>query len=298
VRKDQRPPFRLIMNNVLGNAQLGCSIDTEKIMRLFGGFRTSRFPAVVSSFAEMNTTLLFYQSGQVVCTAAASYFHCLASVNLMALILSRINGSNIRMRNFCVRNMAGHFFTGRMIDMDKLFAKMSVVSDVSVGCERPDRFKGCPVVLAKLNRISMIPFNTGRMVAVGMKNEEECEAAENESGFVREFHYGPMMTDEKFDDKAYKYIDGDFAIEKICEDMAAENPDCKAVDSTGTFADLPLKEPEPAIVYHSKRKKMNNTKVPGVLPLKRDNIRARKTAKKKSTLYSAKKSQKRATKHK
>jgi TATA-box binding protein (TBP) (component of TFIID and TFIIIB) len=204
--------FRLLLNNVIANADLGTPLNPEKVLRLFGGFRTRRFPAMASYFSEMNTMMLMYQSGQLLCMGATSYFHCLASARMAALVLSRALGVRITFRNFCVRNMAGYFHTGREIDLEALRKKVAGARGAGAldeekegeeGDEKRKKFKGYTIKPPKLNGRPITVFESGKIVAVGLKNDRECEETEEQVGFIRDFQRGSIKMDSAFHERAY-----------------------------------------------------------------------------------------------
>lgn len=173
-----RPPLKLIVQNIVTNANTGASINIDLVVEAIHGRLNGKvFPALASMCRESNATNSCFASGNVVISGSRNELQALLSVHLLIERISLdFDRTDLYLMNFNLDNIVCSCDLGFKLNVD------AFVQANKLYCEyEPELFPGAHYrptdpemrfVLFKSGRVAVVGLKTYDLIAVAKKKLE------------------------------------------------------------------------------------------------------------------------------
>ena len=159
----------LKVQNTISTVELGCQINLAAIVDPDSKIGKSKFNATVIKISEPKATALVFSTKMVV-MGVQSVESIEIAMNKFAEML-KIQGNNVILSNFQIKNVVGSFNCGKKINLQKLNTALHPLSSYE-----PELFPGV-TVRVKEPKVTLVIFNSGKLFLTGGKNIGELKAA-------------------------------------------------------------------------------------------------------------------------
>lgn len=168
-----RPPLKLIIQNIVTNANTGESINIDLVVEAIHGRLNGKvFPALASLCRESRATNSCFSSGEVVISGSRNELQALLSAHLLIERISLdFDRTDLYLMNFKVDNIVCSCDLGFKLNVD------AFVQDNKLFCEyEPEFFPGAHY-RATNPEMRFVLFKSGRVAVVGLKSYDLIEVA-------------------------------------------------------------------------------------------------------------------------
>jgi len=157
-----------IISNVVSTFSLGMKLDLKKIAeeQQFVEFNPANFAAATLRVKEPRTTALAFQSGNMVCTGAATEHHSRLAARKYVRILQKI-GLRVSFNNFKIQNIVAAAATGFTIKLHDIAADFGPYTSYEA-----ELFPG--LIFRSIEpKLVFLIFRSGKVVITGAKHKSE-----------------------------------------------------------------------------------------------------------------------------
>lgn len=179
-------PLKLIVQNIVSNAQLGGSVNCELVSEaLHARLNHKVFPALTSHCKDTKTTICCFASGQIVVSESRDELQSLLSCYLFIARINRdLNRSDLQLENFTVANIVCSCYLGYKLNVD------AFVQANKKFCEyEPESFPGAHWRTYSPN-IGFVLFQSGHVACIGLKSYDQIEVARQRLQLLEDFEEG------------------------------------------------------------------------------------------------------------
>ena len=188
--KRERKTHRLEIVNMVSDCSMACCpLDLTEISADFLARDDVKvFPAAVTLIMETRTTGSIFHSSQVVISGAKNYYQSLLSAWLIAHRLVQDLSYSALVTNFRIQNIVTYCSLGFKLNLDLLFEDKhncregTAQYDASTFVGLNFRCNNPPV--------GYVIFTSGNVVATGLKQESDIEAASNKLEMLYDYELG------------------------------------------------------------------------------------------------------------
>jgi transcription initiation factor TFIID TATA-box-binding protein len=158
------------IQNVVSTANFGVSLDLKQIARKGRNVEYSprRFSALIMRIRAPKTTALIFSSGKIVCTGAKSVQASRLAARKYARSIQKL-GFDAKFSDFKVQNIVGSCNLKFSVNLEGFCN-----ANKENATFEPEIFPG---LVYRLPRITMLIFNSGKIVLTGPSHQKEIDEA-------------------------------------------------------------------------------------------------------------------------